>query len=328
MSARCPVCGRAGLQSGAVECPQCNADLEAFQLLEGLEEVPPVPLVQTSVTTDEARGEGGGTALTAVHPPSASPVYLALLVLLAGLLLGAGFIFYLMPRPNTVVPIDSWVRIEPALQQVQRQIEEMQTDRAQGDEAIAQRLDERLVHIAGQLPMLARRDDLVVFDERLSLLEQRLRQWMEKPSIQPAAAPVRRHVSAVPKTPKTETVSGNETVRVHHLTGSDTLWNIAERCCGTGHLYPVLLVLNPGLGTRFPPSGKIRLPADQTAARRLLAESVVEQDGRRLLHYPIVAGDTWQKISQRLYGHAKLAAELDRLNGGRPPEPGASAWVP
>lgn len=32
----CPVCNRAGLQVSALTCPQCNADLECFRLLDAL----------------------------------------------------------------------------------------------------------------------------------------------------------------------------------------------------------------------------------------------------------------------------------------------------
>lgn len=36
MMVHCPVCGRAGLHVSLHACPQCNADLECFQLLESL----------------------------------------------------------------------------------------------------------------------------------------------------------------------------------------------------------------------------------------------------------------------------------------------------
>ncbi len=34
----CPVCDRAGLQGSPLTCPQCNADLDCFRLLEALQE--------------------------------------------------------------------------------------------------------------------------------------------------------------------------------------------------------------------------------------------------------------------------------------------------
>ena len=334
MPTGCPVCGRVGLPSTAVECPQCNADLEAFLLLETLQEVPPVPPGRTEAATDdalvadEALAAVGAEAFTVVHPPSPSSIRRAVPAVLAGLLLGMGVV-YLIPRPDAVVPIASQAAIKLELRQVQQQLEEVRASMERRDEATGQRLDERLASIAERLPVLARRDDLAVLDERLSLLEQDLRQWKERAPIRPPAA-VGGRSSAVRTTPKAKTppVSEGGAMRAHRLTGSDTLWNISERYYGRGDLYPVLLALNPGLGLHFSPGGEIRLPADRAAAHRLLAGLVVKQDGRRLLRYPAVAGDTWERISQRLHGHAKIAAELRRLNGGRPPEPGKSVLVP
>jgi LysM domain len=282
MPTRCPVCGKAGLPSDVVECPQCNADLEVFQLLEALQEVPPplAGVVQAAATTDEAQAtEGTAMASKGVRPAMASPVRLAAPVALVSLLLGMGA-GYLVPRSTPpLAPLEA-----------------------------------RLAHIAERLPRLARRDDLVALDGRLSRLEQGLRHWTERASIRPPTA-----------TPLATTEGGLCTQR---LIPGDTLWGIAKRHYGTGHLYPVLLALNPGLGIHFSPGAEIRLPADRVAAQRLLAGVVAERKGRRVLRYPVVADDTWERISRRLYGHTRAAAGLRHLNGGSAPEPGTSIWVP
>jgi len=246
MPTRCPVCGKVGLQPTAVECPQCNADLEVFQLLEVLQEVSPIQAPETEqARADEARvGEGAAVLPNRAPPASLSPTLLAvgLVSLFFGIGIGVGYL--VVPRHDAVVP---QAAIEPPLQQVQEP-----------------RVCEMVTSV----------------------------------------------------------------MRTHRLFRSDTLWDIAERYYGTGDLYPALLVLNPGLGIHFSPGGEIRLPANRAVARQLLAGSIVEQAGQRLLRYPVVVGDTWQRISRRLYGRAKVLPELPSLNGDGPPKPGTSVLIP
>ena len=58
--ADCPVCGRIGLEATQRECPQCNADLECFQLLETLHDEEACAKIRAS------QGTGGKSATESV----------------------------------------------------------------------------------------------------------------------------------------------------------------------------------------------------------------------------------------------------------------------
>jgi len=239
------------------------------------------------------------------------------------MILGAGA-GYLVSRPPAGIPIASRGLIEFAQRPLTR------------DDTTGQHLDRledlehRLARMAERLSVLAGRDELVELDERLSFLEEGLRQWAEQVTPLP---PTAIQGSAAPASPNDALAvdaaapSGDGVMHTHRLTREDTLWGIAEHYFGAGNLYPIVLALNPGLGVRFAPGGTIRLPTDRAAAQHQLEELLVKQGGQRLLRYPTVAGDTWQRISLRLHGHTEATAELRRLNGGGS-KPGASVLIP
>src|SRR2546422_10268851 len=60
----CPVCGKTDLADHLAQCPQCNADLECFRLLEALYEEQSTPGVEAEVVRSLSRRvEGIGLLL-------------------------------------------------------------------------------------------------------------------------------------------------------------------------------------------------------------------------------------------------------------------------
>jgi len=51
----CPVCGKTDLADHLAQCPQCNADLECFRLLEALYEEQSTPGVEAEVVRSLSR---------------------------------------------------------------------------------------------------------------------------------------------------------------------------------------------------------------------------------------------------------------------------------
>src|SRR2546425_10778125 len=54
----CPVCGKTALADHLAQCPQCNADLECFRLLEALYEEQSTPGVEAEVVRSLSRRVG------------------------------------------------------------------------------------------------------------------------------------------------------------------------------------------------------------------------------------------------------------------------------
>ena len=278
---------------------------------------------------------------TLVHAPAPSLVWLGIPVALAVLILGLG-LGYLFARQEAVALASPHAGpVISELRAMQQRLRDVQARVARLDEAPRRRhdplsdMDDRLALLSERLPSLASEANLAALGERLSMIEEDLRQWMQRtptpvpdsPRIGSLASSSCESAIADPSAHEPASTE-HRGMRVHRLVGGDTLWEIAESYLGAGDLYPVLLALNPGLGIFFSPGREIRLPQSVDQARRLLAEVIVERNGQRSMRYASVEGDTWQAISRRLYGHSKAAARLQYVNGGGRPEPGTSVMVP
>ncbi|KOR31037.1 hypothetical protein TI05_13125 [Achromatium sp. WMS3] len=327
MSIRCPVCDKGGLQSTSLECPQCNADLEAFQLLDTLQEASPAgdsDIVSTEpdrmykeASVPNIQNVSGNIELRVQ-----TLVYLMVFVVITSSLIAVGMNYIVMKFTN-IMP-QSPNLIEPLVLEKLQKITHTQSDIGRVVTSLKKRFDEQSANISKKLLTYVPHKDYVRLNKRLVLLEQRSKKTPINIVTKTATANQATNVNNTDLTKKsaiahahTATVNP-EFIQVYRFTKTDTLWDIAKKYYGKGHLYPALLALNPGLGVLLHPGQQIRLPINQEAAKLIFPKIVVTQNKRKLLRYPVVAGDTWKLISKRLYGNSKAAAKLKRLNGGNP----------
>ena len=117
---------------------------------------------------------------------------------------------------------------------------------------------------------------------------------------------------------------------LYHEPGKgETLWSIARRYYDSGRFYPVLLEYNPGLGIYFDRCyGRIKILKDRQRAKQVLDEVMTVRGNATLIQYKVMKGDTWERISERLYGNTAEVAKLLALNPGVGLAPGGRVFVP
>ena len=89
------------------------------------------------------------------------------------------------------------------------------------------------------------------------------------------------HPLAIPSRPQAKSVPGKLSFNIYHSDDRDTLWSIAERFYGSGRYYPVILLHNPGLRTYNIKGGiNIRILKEPAQVKAIYAR-LVKREGKR-----------------------------------------------
>jgi LysM repeat protein len=298
----CPVCGKTNLAAELLQCPQCNADLECFRLLDALYEQPAAgadaqALGQLSHRLDHSR-DSIETAVRRLQDgleqsQRAAKRRGAVLVLAGVIAAGALFIY-----PH-------WV------------MQQWREDAVSPSVVLAELANQRSQDKAWRRDLAKAAAGIAQVSRQLAALEQRVAVMPTQP---PAVTAGRR--SALPSDPEPEFL-------YHEPQPNESLWDIASQYYQQGTLYPVLLETNPGLGIYFDPDyGKLRILKDRQAAKDLFARWVFTSGAKTFFRYPVQAEDTWETLSERFYGRVNEAASLQALNANIPLRPGTRVTVP
>ena len=294
----CPVCGKTNLDVDLAQCPQCNADLECFRLLEALSEQPATGVDASELGHLSHQLDGIETAVRRLQDglqrsQQTAKRRGAMLILAGVIAAGALFVYphWVMQqwREDSVSP--SVVLAELA-------------DRRSQEKTVRRELGQAAAGIAQ-------------VSRQLAALEQRV-------AVMAAAPPVAnaRSSLALPSDPEPEFL-------YHTPQPNESLWNIASQYYQQGTLYPVLLETNPGLGIYFDPDyGKLRILKDRQAANDLFARWVFTSGAKTFFRYPVQAEDTWEQLSERFYGRVDEAASLRALNANIALQPGIRVTIP
>ena len=305
---QCPVCKRRDLTNGLVRCPQCNADLECFDLLDKLQEQP-AAVAERSDKTGGLTKEMTGNLAPPVQQtrngglPEGLEVLLILVLIPLLAYVGSRYLDEHFDRledrlaaagSRTGLPPVEWSRLFSAMQTLTTRLEGM--------------------------------------EQRLSdLTEQQARLIVSLPPRAEASGPIPRPVGPSPPSglsaPATPIPESGFTD--YHAASAETLWGIARRFYGKGIYYPVLLEDNPGLAIYGPPDGQtIRIARQPEHARETYRRLVYAEGGKTLFRYRAKAGDSWRSLARAFYGSERRAKELAGLNGRPQPETGQRVLVP
>ena len=100
--------------------------------------------------------------------------------------------------------------------------------------------------------------------------------------------------------PKVENNKDDRLFAFYQASDTDTLWGIAERFYGAGYLYPVLLEHNPELSIlHVSKRDRIAILKDLKEARRIFQAITVYENKRLYWYYTVRSGDTPSNIKAR-----------------------------
>lgn len=273
----CPICQRGHIDDRQENCPQCDADLSCFRVLDALQEPGTSPPSKMSF---EKPGPVAGTPKKSVIVFLGAGLAGSLAIVLLGLQLYR--IDDLTSRINlgqsvlnvAITGIESRIgaigeRQEKAIRSVAVQIK-----------SVNAQLQMRSDRIADNGTTLSRMDSIAESKEIIAPAEQ-----------------------LSPKESKPLRTAADRVVDMFHhyqADDSDTLWWIADRFYGAGLYYPVILTHNPDLGI-YTISGKDRIAIlkDPDRAKEIYGEITETERGRLYWHYTVRPGDTLASITRR-----------------------------
>jgi LysM repeat protein len=294
----CPVCGKTNVAADLAQCPQCNADLECFRLLEALYEHPAPEADAQEVGNLSRNLHGIETSLHSLQDglqrlQRAARRRAVTFILVVVIVVGAVFLY----QHQVIQP---WLE-----DQVPSSV--LQAELASGREQEKELRQAIVKAVAGIVQVI----------RQLAVLEQRVAAIAAQ---QPAAD------TTDSPAPKPDQDLG---MVYHELQKNETLWGIARQYYQQGRFYPVLLEMNPGLGIYFELDyGKIRILKDRQAAEDLFKRLVFTRGTRNFFRYQVQAEDTWENISARFYGRVDAKTSLQALNANAPLRPGTRVTVP
>ena len=293
-SLTCPVCGRQGVPAGSKHCPQCEADLTCFQVLDSLPDELETPITSGGEKTRPLLSRAG------------------LWLIAATLVLILGLHAVLISRQTHLEDVfqRQGEEFSGGLDRVSRELEDIQASqkrlRQQAERfKVNQKLITRLEAALTQI-----QKDKQTLEEKIAAARSSTGQ---------VSPPDQRAGGSLP----VETENEQSDFRVYQATEDDTLWEIARRHLGKGKYYPLLLEDNPGLGIYDIGKGvSLRVFKNLSAVDERYNRIVEQDNGRTYWKYTVVAGDTIAGIARKVYGSSQGISKITALNPGASLKPG------
>jgi len=290
----CPICRFEHVDKDMQQCPQCDADLTCFRVLDAL----PIEAAHSGQSPNDLSPplEHGGQrqiAAAVTEPilaqappsrPSSGGRWIAWAVgLCVGALIAFGAVWTGLPVPG----------LFPAAA-IEKQAPDRQVANALAQ--ISARLDSQYQQHDKILAELARTIDKT--EQKLVSLESMIKNM---PIAQPAADEAQT-VDTVAVETETEIDAPVAPLPSNPYTilQGDSLWRISERFYGNGSYYPILLSHNPGLSIQnIRPGFTIMIPGDAAWAKALYPTITQRAGGRLYLLYTVQPGDTPSTLAAR-----------------------------
>ncbi len=103
----------------------------------------------------------------------------------------------------------------------------------------------------------------------------------------------------------------------------DTLWGIAKKRYGYGHYYPVLLEHNPNVGIYNVGDGVCLRILKYPGLAKEINKSITEREGSKLyFHYSVAEGDTLGSLACKFYKTRDMLKRITDLNSDMKLQPG------
>jgi len=267
---QCPVCKKNGLSEGVHFCPQCNADLECFQLLDKLHD--PVNVQNNIEESDKAIDESivddivDEQGEVCVTQKNSNNRLLAVLLFIVCILLVVQTFYFINQFAQSEQQLKN--ELSRFSEQLQKNIQsdiltaktEIQPDEkarivTNADEKVLQDIDNKVTALEQTFSDLLSdiKNDISLLPsiELLTAIQsnQGDNNIEQTPENFPEAFPE--------KTPEKQLT---KPIIFYQSNKDDTLWSIARVFYGKGSYYPVILKMNPGLNlNNHQKYGKIKL---------------------------------------------------------------------
>jgi len=265
----CPVCHFTNIPEDSDTCPQCDADLVCFRLLDALSEIPAeaaVVLPEASEQNTTQNPGGKKYRIPGIMWPAA--------LLLVLLVLGFGY------------AISRLGMMAGRVKQMQSSITKMAAMAAD---------DRAVIRETGQYVRELRQRSAGAL-ETIKKMQQTLSTGKAQTADCPETGPVAPEVSPPPSPPVC--------FRQYQAKDSDTLWGISRALYGSGRFYPVLMEHNPDLAIYDISSrDRLRYLCDKKAVLQVYGEITGTVHGKRYWKYKIRPGDTRGSVIRQYCSH-------------------------
>ena len=271
----CPICGFQGISADKAKCPQCDADMSCFRVLDSLPDSLPDTLpIESAVPRYRSR--------------VGVVIVLLLCLVLGGL---SGWIF----RDKQVSSLAPYGQIYPVGIKI-----DMATE-------MERRACRRLVESEGEVAAPA----VPLIDTPETGKD---RKKGERDLSAPDEKKYNTEESGK-KTVEEKVSQQGDAFWTYHAVADDTLWRIAQTYYGSGYYYPVLLKDNPGLEIYDLKRGvPVRIRKDLEKAEQVYEEITTEDGDKFYYLYVVEKGDTLKSIARKFYGTESAVDRIRRLN--------------
>jgi len=263
MDITCPVCGLKSIIAEKTQCPQCDADLSSFQVLESLPD---------ELITDKNNSSSRNFI-----------ILISTLVLFLGLISFLVLSRHQQIESQQIESVGLLAEIKNQLTYLEKKHTRLLETSASQRTTIDQMKSEMkaLTHFVRQLG---------IEKPDLSYTSQEGR--INKDSLLLTQSPV--------ELKKAGSFLNDLDFWTYEINEQDTLWQLAKRYYGFGHYYPVLLEHNSHIGIYTIRQGmQIKVLKDTSLAKKIYAGIIHEEGNRIYWKYTIVKGDTFISLAKR-----------------------------
>jgi len=288
----CPICGLEPIPPDKTQCPQCDADLACFKVLDSL----PDELV--------ARKAGSGRRLILI---AIAGLFLVLASILSGFQIyrSKGFESRILDQQTRIMK--AIVNLEVKLARFARHQSKPPEASPSRTEGVRKTKEDATTNMDVRSPPPVRKP--LKMPEGSSLQQEAPRKTQGKDAGSSVSGDIRE------KSPKARSLPGKVAFWTYEANEKDSLWHIAKKYYGLGQFYAVLLEHNPHLGIYHIGDGvKIRILKDGRLAKGIY-KKVTKREGDRIYwHYTLAKGDTLSSIARRFYKTEDMAKRITDLN--------------
>ena len=271
----CPICNLEHIAHDREKCPQCDADLTCFKVLDAWVEDVAETADPVTLPNDGPLGK----------KRVGLPFFWGSLAALAVIMLGLGLYRIQMIESRLTLQrsafnhaVDTVVSRSDLVLAKQDQIAALFTEQLEIERKLLVEKQRPEIRIESQPSVDVKKGDL-------SGTKPSAGQFSSASEI---------------KTATRSSQAADNAFDYYQATDTDTLWNMAQRFYGAGHFYPVLLEHNPDLSIyQVSRNDRIAILKDVKEAKRIYRSITLLEDKRLFWYYTVRSGDTPLVIKTR-----------------------------